>query len=182
VIRSPAASDLPPELRPSASEGLRLLPGQTVVLAKCHPSFQRWVGPPVYSLGGKAILDVKGEPVYPELAILRLLERQGWRGVWINAAWREFRTGLPNQTAPVAFTEGPAAQLVQRVIKERGSYAGCPDVVAQRNGAVVLIAAKRRDRFNDRFKESQLNWIAAALDHDVPPACFLVVEWSVAAD
>jgi hypothetical protein len=182
LVRAPAASDLPPRLRSAGSEGLRLPSGRSVVLPKARLELPLWRGEPVYSFRRKPVLDVDGEPLYAELAIQRLFQRAGWRGVWVNAYRREFRTGLPNRTAPVEFTQGPAAALVQRMIKERGSFAGCPDVAADRKGAVVLVEAMRLGEGSTRLAPERLEWITAALDHDVPATCFLVVEWSIAAD
>lgn len=183
VTRAPGPGDLPARLRPAGSEGVRLPSGRGVVLAKARLGLPLWRGEPVYSFRGKPVLDLDGEPVYAELAILRLLERAGWRGAWVNAYRREFRTGLPNRTAPIGFASGPASALVHRLIHERGSFVGCPDVaVADKRGAVLLVEAMRWGEGSGRLAAERLAWIAAALDHDVPTACFLVVEWSVAAD
>lgn len=182
AIRAPAAGDLPSRLRAAGSEGLRLPSGRSIVIAKARLDLPRWLGEPVYSLGRKPALDLDGEPLYPELAILRLLERAGWRGAWVNAQRREFRTGLPNRTAPIEFAAGPAAGLMHRMIKERGSFAGAPDVAADRRGTVLLAEAVRWGEGSSRLAAERLDWIAAALDHDVPVGCFLLVEWSIAAN
>ena len=181
-IRAPGAGELPARLRAAGSEALRLPSGRSLILARARLELPAWRGAPVYSFGHKSVLELDGEPLYPELAVLRLLERAGWRGAWVNAQRREFRTGLPNVTAPVGFTVGPAAALLHRLIHERGSFAGAPDVAADRKGAVLLVEIMRWGDGGGRLAADRLDWIAAALDHDVPSACFLCVEWTTAAD
>ena len=73
----------PPLLIPTSAERVTLPSGREVALPKTTPRFPKWKGEfPWSTYGGKPILDLYGEPLYAEIVILRLLEAEGWTGVW----------------------------------------------------------------------------------------------------
>lgn len=53
----------------------------------CQPRLDEYLD--TYS--GKDILDMDGEPAFAEIAILKLLEADGWDGVWVDTYSRIFR-------------------------------------------------------------------------------------------
>jgi hypothetical protein len=82
-VRTPAL------LTPTTTEHVLLPSGRKVAMAKTTPRFPKWTGEfPWSTYGGKPILDLYGEPLYAEFVILRLLEAEGWRGVWVNHVHR----------------------------------------------------------------------------------------------
>jgi hypothetical protein len=59
--------------------------GQWVSLPKSTPRFEQWTGEePEDTYGGKEVLDSDGEPAFAEIRTLRLLEKAGWTGVWVD--------------------------------------------------------------------------------------------------
>lgn len=74
----PAAGELPPALRPTTHETLRDVSSDVVEVPKARLVFRTWTGAlPGDRYGGKPIFDWHGEPVFAELAILRILEAHG---------------------------------------------------------------------------------------------------------
>ena len=64
--------------------------------------FPMWRGAPfVDDLGKKtaAMIDLDGEHLFAELAILRLLERDGWEGRWIHTTSKGEISTLPHRLA-----------------------------------------------------------------------------------
>ena len=79
-------------LRPVGWEEFTLISGCSVLVPKANPcSFSSWSGPPIAdSSCGKPVLEFKGKPLFAELAILRILETDGWNGVWVDSYRRRF--------------------------------------------------------------------------------------------
>ena len=64
-------------------EKIALLPDPlgSVETRWCFPRFRAWTGEPITdTYNGKAVLELAGKPLFAELVILRLLEREGWQG------------------------------------------------------------------------------------------------------
>src|SRR3989344_8468263 len=77
--------ELPSILMPDGEISVSLPSGKMATLSVCHPKFSLWKGSAVYfDYGGKPFIDYKGEPVFAELAILRILLADGWNGVWVE--------------------------------------------------------------------------------------------------
>ena len=75
---------------------LTLPSGESVAIPRCGYMFSPWRGTPILdTYGGKAVLDWNGNPVFAELAILGVLERAGWDGVWVDTYRRKFRRSMP---------------------------------------------------------------------------------------
>lgn len=82
-----------------------LLPsGATLSIPTCFSLFELWQGPRIPdSYGGKAVLDCNGEPLFAELAILRVIQEDpGWDGVWIDTYRKRFRQFIPPHSATKA--------------------------------------------------------------------------------
>ena len=125
--------------------------------------------------GGKAVVEVDGEPLFAELAILRLLEADGWDGVWVDTYRRTFRRGLPG--SPAAELPRQRRESFNAIVGENGGTRGCWDVFAWRGDVEVFAEAKRRGR--DRMRPNQHRWLASALRAGVPVDAFGVVEWDL---
>ena len=77
-----------------------------VLIRKYFLEFKEWQGAPIpNTYDGKAIIDWNGEPVFAELAVLRLFQSHGWDGVWVDSYRRKYRTGLPDVAEPVELPE-----------------------------------------------------------------------------
>jgi hypothetical protein len=164
-------------LTPNSTEELTLPSGSVVHLLKATPTFRLWTGEPIGdTYGSKSILDLSGEPVFAELAILRLFQREGWEGVWVDSYRQKYRVGYWNKDNEVALPP-KREDLLERIYQRVGGRKGCWDVYCWREGEVVFAESKRRRR--DRIRKTQLRWMEAALDVGVPPESFLIVEWSL---
>jgi hypothetical protein len=147
-------------------------------VAKATPSFPRWEGArPRDTFGGKDILDLDHKPVFAEIAILRLFEKEGWQGVWVDGFRNKYRTGYWDENAT---RDLPAyqRQILNSIQARVGESGGCFDVFCWRDGAVMLAEAKRVGR--DQIRPKQQRWLQAALDTGFSLDSFLLVEWALA--
>ncbi len=135
-------------------ESFSLAPGRVVNVPKFFIHFREWArknergrpftleGRPIDTYHGKPVLDYRGEPVFAELAILRLLESEGWEGRWVDSfGGVKFRTGLLNQPL-CALPAGPKA-LFDNIAAAKRSRGGCWDVFAWRGKEFLFAEAKR---------------------------------------
>jgi hypothetical protein len=163
-------------------------PPGTVEIRWCFPRFRPWTGEPIsYTYGGKAVLDLAGEPLFAELVILRLLEREGWQGVWVDTYHGKFRIGLPRVVEPVGLPAEQARRFaVISSVLDPERFTSRPDrvprgtwdVFAWRGDEVLFVESKRGKR--DRMHDHQWVWLAAALRAGLPPEAFLIVERDLA--
>lgn len=159
--------------------------GRSVRVPMRFLCFKEWAhknrrGDPINRAGGridrfwtKKILDFRGKPVFAELAVLRILERKGWNGVWVNS----FHSRFHNQMLDKPACDLPEKQqkLFNKIKAAKGSRGGCWDVFAWKGRKVLFVETKRRK--HDRITKSQIAWLEAALRIGVPLKSFWVVEW-----
>jgi hypothetical protein len=134
-----------------------------------------WAGPVPTSFSAvpnKPALQYGDTPIWSEFALLRLLERDGWQGVWVKnwggrAFWRDVLK--PIELPP------PAASLFSRIATHAARGGGCWDVFAWRDDDMLFIEAKRSGR--DRLRLTQRTWLEGALAEGVPLSSFIIVEW-----
>lgn len=165
----------PNELTPTGTEDFHLPNGAIVQIPKATPTFCKWNGsPPDDTYGNKAVLDFAGEPVFAEIAILRLLESDGWHGVWIDTYRRKFRTAMDR------FVELPQERrdLLENIYARAGSKTGSFDVFAWKEDVILFAESKRSKR--DQIRNTQLRWLQAALKVCLSLDAFLIVEWQLA--
>lgn len=172
VIRYPMC------LIPTSTEPFKLHDGRIVGIPKATPSFSRWTGEaPGDSYGGKAILEHDGRPMFAELAILALLESEGWEGVWIDTYRNKYRRGYWDAD-PIAALPARQAAMMQRILDHRGAgRSGTWDIFAWRGEDVLFAESKRAGK--DSIRASQVTWLASALAQGHSLTAFLVVEWSL---
>lgn len=168
----------PFEQAEQASVSFELTSDTTATVGKVNPTFSPWQGDPVEDdYGGKPILDIDGEPLFAELAILQELQSNGWDGgCWMDTYGRRLRTEMPPQSQPVQLPADREALLSD--LRERNEgWSGAWDVFAWKEDRVLFAEAKRHG--HDAIRESQLRWLEAALSADLDPESFLVVEWQL---
>jgi len=166
----------PSILKPTSIEPFVLSTGKTIHVSKTSPKFQRWSGEKFQNTyGGKAVINIAGEPFFAELAILRAFQNDGWTGVWVDTYSNRFRTiwqgsgvDLPDEKR----------LLIDKIKLAGNSKSGCWDVFCWREDLVVFAEAKRL--LNDQIRTTQINWLEAALECGVDAGSFLLVEWSFA--
>jgi len=155
---------------------LTLPSGSKVEAKRRLMGFEGWKGaepelPRIWS--SKGYLSHDGKPLFAELVILRMLEKDGWEGVWVNNFSRQFLKGLPKDTSPCKLP-AHAQRMFDRIVEKNGGRRGCWDVFAWRGKAFAFAEAKTGQ---DRIRESQRAWLDSALQVGLTLSAFLVVEW-----
>lgn len=165
----------PKPLTPTALEKIELPSGRVVQIPKATPQFEMWTGRPVNNTyGNKPVLSFNGKPAFAELVILRVLQEDGWSGVWVDTYRNKYRTAY----WPKNQVELPPEQqqLLYRIHVEAGSNKGCWDVFCWK-GQLNLFAESKRQG-HDSVRDTQRRWLEAAVKCSLPLTSFLVVEWS----
>jgi len=149
--------------------------GRTAHVPKCVIQFPRWRGEDVKNTyGGKAILVLRNKPLFAELMVLRLLERKGWHGVWVDTYGGECRTGMPGVAEPVKLPEREE-DFLKKIRGKAGCRGGCFDVFAWRGRKYRFVELKRHGK--DQIRLSQKRWIEAACRCGIKMSDLLIVEW-----
>jgi len=174
-----------PFLRPT-SERVGAVPSVSV-------RFPLWRGEPFADDMGKktaAMIDLDGEHLFPELAILRLLERDGWEGRWIHTTasgeitkyvteWRD----VPRQEQRSRPIQHDGARALLYAIADRSGnrYGGCWSVFAWRENSYAFFDAKRQNaKEKEKLKPAQEAWVRAALslrEQTMSARDFALVQW-----
>lgn len=132
-----------------------------------------WTGEPPRELGAipnKRLYAFEGAPLYPELVVVRLLERAGW-----GAAWRKTWNGAAYWRAVNEVIEpGPLALSIVSQIARQAGYEGSWDIVAWRERELRLLAS--RPSGGQPVSAYMADWLDAAMRLGVPVGCFGVVE------
>lgn len=165
----------PRDLTPNTTENIKLPSGVTVQIPKITSVFEIWSGKSVAdTYNNKPILNYKDEPVFAELAILRILQSDKWNGVWVDTYRNAYRTSyFPKDSVKLPSEQ---AQLLQSIYKKAGANKGCWDVFCWRGQVNLFAEAKRQG--HDKIRYTQKHWLESAIQCGLPLTSFLVVEWS----
>ena len=111
-----------------------------------------------------------GLPFYPELLVVRLLERAGWSAAWRKtwggeAYWRDL-----NEVA----TPSPLALTIVEQVSRQAGHAGSWDIVAWRGRELRLLSSRRAGA--ERVSSFMADWLETALRMGIPLGCFALVE------
>jgi hypothetical protein len=162
-------------LIPEATENLYLPSGTLVGIPKAQPRFRKWQGEFAGdTYGHKPLFDLDGEPMFAELAILRLFQKDGWDRVWVDTFRKKYRTGW-GETGIVKLS-GDRLRLLKVINERAGSSSGCFDVFCWKGEQVMFAESKRKSK--DKIRDTQLRWLEAAIRTGLEPGYFLVVEWT----
>ena len=118
----------------------------------------------------KEAFTLEGRPMYPELLVVRLLERAGW-----TAAWRKNWGGTDywrNIREPIIPAPIPAA-IIEQVSRQAG-HAIPWDIIAWRGREIRLLVS--RVDSGRRVSAYLASWLDAALRMGIPLGCFAIVE------
>lgn len=126
--------------------------------------------------GDKDVLEFEGRPLFAELIVLRMLQQEGWDGVWVDNFSRKFRTEWRLRSDPSADLPVNSKVLFDRIARRKQGRAGCWDVFAWRLDEYLFAETKGP---KDRIQSSQRAWLDAALNMDKPlmASSFVLVEW-----
>jgi len=160
----------------ASSVELTLPSGKFVAIPRCTYPFARWRGTPILdTYGGKAVLDSGGKPVFAELAILEVLRKAGWDGVWVDTYRKKFRRSMPPECCKLP---SHAEKLYERICRANGGKpSGCFDVFAWMDGSYLFVESKRKSK--DSIRNTQKAWIEAALTSGIPLDSLLICEWGL---
>lgn len=158
------------------SEIFSLSSGAQISIQKYFLEFKEWKGAPIpNTYNNKAVIDWKGEPLFAELAVLRLFQSSGWNGVWVDSYRRKFRVGLPDVVDPVELPKAQA-QFIDTLREKTGRFGGCWDLFLWKGDSLLFIELKRRKK--DKIQSTQIEWLGASLEFGLTAANFALVEWS----
>jgi hypothetical protein len=157
--------------------------------------FPKWSGAPFVDDFGKksaAMVEIDGEHLFAELAVLRLLEKDGWSGRWVNTyggggeVWKYLTEwqDVPRadqRTRPIQDDE--PRQLLAKVagFNRPRRYKGCWDVFAWRGSDVAFLECKRTaPKYKDLISKEKEEWVRSSLyigDTRLTTDSFCVVQW-----
>lgn len=169
------ASSLADALGASVEQAQAVLPStrRVVELPVYVRHETQWADAPPRELGAipnKTIYTLDGVPIYPELLVVRLLERAGW-----GAAWRKTWNGVAywrdvNETVE----PGPLALSIVEQVTRQAGYEGSWDIVAWRGRELRLLSSRAAG--GQRVSAYMADWLDSALRMGLPLGCFAVVE------
>lgn len=120
----------------------------------------------------KPLVEVNGQAVFGEIAIVRCLEQDGWSALWADTFHgRKFWRDMPHLGKPA---EPPphVRDLYNRIAAFKGTPSGCFDVVAWRDDRVIWLEYKGP---GDKANKNEALWIEAALLAGVQPTDLVFV-------
>lgn len=157
--------------------------------------FPKWTGAPfVDDFGRKsaAMVELDGEHLFPELAVLRVLEKDGWNGRWVSTysagkeVWKyltEWKDVPRDEQRTRPLEDAEPRQLIARIagFNKPRRYKGCWDVFAWRAGEFAFFQCKRgAPKDTDAIGRDQQEWLRSALyvgNRQVTEHSFCFVQW-----
>ena len=158
------------------SEIFSLPTGADISIQKYFLTFIPWEGVPIpNTYNSKPVIDWNGEPVFAELAVLRLFQSHGWTGVWVDSYRRKYRIGLLDVAEPIELPE-KQKQLIESIRAKTGRHGGCWDVFVWKGDEMLFIELKRQKK--DSIRETQIQWLEKSLDYGLMKENFAFIEWA----
>ncbi|MEK7547036.1 MAG: hypothetical protein AAB536_02570 [Patescibacteria group bacterium] len=164
-------------LQPISFEEVTSPSGNRVLIPKCNLIFRKWEGTPIENTyNNKTVIDFDGQPLFAELAILKILQKEGWNGVWVDSYRSKYRIDLPEKGTVV---ELPNIQeeFIQNIKSRTGKRGGCWDVFVWKDGEYKFAESKRSKK--DELRSNQLLWLQETLKLGLKLESFLLVEWDL---
>ena len=132
------------------------------------------VGPdPVWASRPQVLLD--GRALFPEIALLVLFQKAGWKGVWVDGAHRRYYDKMPNVSKGAGLETRIASLLARVNAAASGRRTACWDLVLWDRRDVLLIDVLPAPAVPGH---ARVAWLDAALRTGVSLGQFLVVEWA----
>lgn len=178
-VNTPPQEDSLEFLKPYKVDGeiFSLSSGAEVLIQKYFLHFNQWRGAPIpNTYNNKPVIDWNGEPLFAELAVLRLFQSNGWDGVWVDSYRRKYRIGLPDVVQPIEIPE-ERKKLIESIREKTGRSGGCWDVVLWKEDKLLFIELKRSKR--DRIQDSQISWLEQSIFLGLKTDNFAFIEWIV---
>ena len=159
------------------SEVFPLSSGDNILIQKYFLTFTEWKGAPIKnSYGNKVVVNWNDEPLFAELAVLKLFTSNGWSGVWVDSYRRKYRVGLPDVVEPIEIPE-IQKELINSIRTRTTKFGGCWDLFLWKDGEVLFVELKRKKK--DRIQDSQRKWLEHSLAHGLSSSNFAFIEWEI---
>jgi len=132
----------------------------------------------------KPVVTIDKETVlFGELAILKYLEKDGWKGVWVDAFHSSKGRDVLWSGMPPKGTASPLSPKVLTMFnsikdKNGGKLSGFFDILAWKGDGDAYLFVEYKGR-NDSPNENELNWINAAVSAGVKPDQLIVVGYDL---
>ena len=164
-----------PRVKNMRSKGTDLIPQMDPKLYSLL--FTKWRGVKIHNSYRKPLINYKGKPLYAELAVLRLMEKKGWKGVWVdNWGSGKFLIGMPDQSEPVELLGYPKKIFDKIVQRNKARRSGCWDLFLWKGKLIRCMELKRLGS-SDRVRPNQKHWYQSAIAVGLRPDQFTLVEW-----
>jgi hypothetical protein len=167
-------------------EDIALPSGEKVRTPVRSMTFKKWGGlPKKETFGNKALVDVYGQPMFAELAIMHFLIQSGWQARWIEtyatggkepkvlSEWKDDK--YKNQILDPIVDDVAKDCLKNIAILNGSSYSGCWDVFGWRDDKVIFVESKRFKK--DSIQGTQIRWLDAGLRSGLLPNNFIIIQW-----
>ena len=149
--------------------------GADISIQKYFLHFNEWKGAPIpNTYNNKPVIDWNGEPVFAELAVLRLFQSHGWEGVWVDSYRRKYRIGLPDVAEPVELPQ-KQRELIESIKAKTGRSGGCWDVFVWKDNQILFVELKRQKK--DVIQDSQRLWLEKSIESGLTTDNFAFLEW-----
>jgi hypothetical protein len=141
--------------------------------------FKKWTGRrPGFDFGRKPLIEYNGSCVFAEIAILKMLKRDGWNGVWVSTyGGCNFLNTMPKSRKFSKYSKDipeEKKELLEKIWKT-GKTRACFDIFAWKKNEVIFCEAKRKSK--DKLTLGQRKFIQAALACGIKNNQLTVVEW-----
>jgi hypothetical protein len=181
-VPSPAADarlQLPPELAQLDDLFLDVGRRRRVPLARCRVAFDYCSKPvavgqdPAWAAKPQVLLD--GRALFPEIALLMLFQKAGWKGVWFDPVHRRTYDKMPNVSKGVGLDTRVASVLAKvNAAAAGGRRASCWDLVLWDGRTVLFVDVAPGPAAPGH---ARVAWLDAALRTGLSPSQFLVAAW-----
>jgi hypothetical protein len=172
-----ARLQLPPELE-RLDDLIMAVGRRQAAIPRCRLAFDYCskpvsVGPdPAWASRPQVLLD--GRALFPEIALLAMFQKAGWKGVWFDAVHRRYYDKMPNVSKGAGLDTRIASLLGRVNAAAAGRRAACWDLVLWDRKTVLFVDVLPAPAVPGHARAA---WLDAALRTGVSLGQFLVVEW-----
>jgi hypothetical protein len=171
---------LPPELVPQEPQAFTLDKRRSVEIHCFAVGFHASQRPLNLGLNERYAVrtqvELGGHAMFPELALLALFQREGWKGVWADTQSRKYYTSMPHRSKGVTL-DPFVSHALARISTACGAQLSWDLLLWHEK--LLLTALVRGPGEKARLKTSQAAWLEAALRSGFSMNQFMLIEWRV---
>jgi len=127
---------------------------------------------PAWAAKPQVLLD--GRALFPEIAVLALFQRAGWKGAWFDPVHRRTYDKMPNVSKGAGLDTRVASVLAKINAAAADRRAACWDLMLWDGRTVLFVDVTPGSTLPGH---ARIAWLDAALRTGLSPGQFLVVEW-----